>query len=97
MPPKSSIFSARAINQISEHSKVSPSQDFYAAFGDDGIGTIGTPTTINSGDMAGILMIAVQALEKQNREMKAENADLNARLETLARMTGGFAVSMKIE
>jgi len=33
--------------------------------------------------MAGILMIAVQALEKQNREMKAENADLKARLERL--------------
>src|SRR5262249_2773238 len=37
-------------------------QDFYAAFGHDEIGTVGTPTTINSGDMAGILMIAVQAL-----------------------------------
>ena len=79
MPPKSSIFSARAINQISEHSKVSPFQDFLAAFGNDGVGTIGTPTTINSGDMAGILMIAVQALEKQNR-------DLKARLERLAKL-----------
>ena len=61
-------------------------QDFFAAFGNDGIGTIGTPTTINSGDMAGILMIAVQALEKQNREMKAENSDLKARLERLERL-----------
>ncbi|MBI2989382.1 MAG: hypothetical protein HYY45_21700 [Deltaproteobacteria bacterium] len=52
---------------------------------------------INSGDMAGILMIAVQALEKQNREMKAENADLKARLERLERMIGGLAVSMKSE
>ena len=51
-------------------------QEFYAAFGNDGVGTIGTQTTINSGDMAGILMIAVQALEKQNRELRA-------RLETL--------------
>ena len=33
--------------------------------------------------MAGILIIAVQALEKQNREVKAENADLKARLERL--------------
>jgi len=40
-------------------------QDFFAAFGHDDIGTIGTPTTINSGDMQGILMIAVQALEKR--------------------------------
>jgi hypothetical protein len=40
-------------------------QDFFAAFGHDDIGTVGTPTTINSGDMQGILMIAVQALEKR--------------------------------
>ena len=33
--------------------------------------------------MAGILMIAVQTLEKQNREMKAENSDLKARLERM--------------
>ena len=58
-------------------------QDFFAAFGNDGVGTIGTPTTINSGDMAGILMIAVQALEKQNRDLKADNAGLKARLERL--------------
>ena len=54
-------------------------QDFFAAFGDDGIGTIGTPTTISSTDMAGILMIAVQTLEKQNR-------DLKERVETLERL-----------
>ena len=55
------------------------SQDFFAAFGNDGVGTIGTPTTIFSTDMAGILMIAVQTLEKQNR-------DLKKRVETLQRM-----------
>jgi len=54
-------------------------QDFFAAFGNDGIGTIGTPTTITSTDMAGVLMIAVQALTKQN-------ADLKARLEALERL-----------
>ena len=36
--------------------------------------------------MAGILMIGVQALEKQNREMKAENAELKARLERLEQL-----------
>ena len=61
-------------------------QDFFAAFGNDRIGTIGTPTTISSTDMGGILIIAVQTLEKQNREMKAENADLQARLEALERL-----------
>ena len=30
-------------------------QDFFAAFGHDGVGQIGTETTINSGDLAGIL------------------------------------------
>ena len=61
-------------------------QDFFAAFGNDGIGKIGTDTTINSGDMAGVLMIAVQTLEKQNREMKAENSELKARLERLEKL-----------
>jgi len=45
-------------------------QDFFAAFGRDAVGTIGTPTTITSGDLDGILMIAVQALEKR-RERRA--------------------------
>jgi len=43
-------------------------QDFFAAFGQDGVGQIGSETTINSGDLAGILMIAVQALEKRTAE-----------------------------
>ena len=51
-------------------------QDFYAAFGHDGVGQIGTETTINSGDMAGILMIAVQALEKRTAELKEKEAQI---------------------
>jgi hypothetical protein len=47
------------------------------------VGKIGTETTINSGDIAGILMIAVQALEKQNREKDAQIAALAARLEAV--------------
>ena len=47
--------------------------------------------------MAGILMIAVQALEKQNREMKAQNADLKARLERLERMIGSYTLAAKAE
>jgi hypothetical protein len=57
-------------------------QDFFAAFGHDGIGTIGTETTITSTDMDGILMIAAQALEKRTEALRAENADLKARLES---------------
>ena len=59
---------------------------FYAAFGHDGIGHIGTEVTINSGDMAGILMIAVQALEKCTAELKQKEARiavLESRLEAL--------------
>ena len=61
-------------------------QDFFAAFGHDGVGKIGTETTINSGDIAGILMIAVQALEKRTAELKekeAQIAAMAARLEAL--------------
>jgi hypothetical protein len=64
-------------------------QEFFGAFGDDGIGTIGTPTTITSTDMEGILMAAAQALEKrsvkqekrilkQNREMSSLRKEAEA-------------------
>jgi hypothetical protein len=53
-------------------------QDFYAAFGHDGIGTVGSETTINSGDMAGVLMIAVQALEMRTHELKEKDARIAA-------------------
>ncbi len=72
-------------------------QEFFGAFGRDAIGTIGTSTTINSGDMDGILMVAVQALEKRTVELgqekerltetvealKADNAELRAQLSTI--------------
>jgi hypothetical protein len=51
-------------------------QDFYAAFGHDEVGQIGTDTTINSGDLAGILMSAVQALEKRTAELKQKEAQI---------------------
>ena len=67
-------------------------QDFFAEFGRDAIGTIGTETTITSTDMDGILMIAAQALERRTIEhkkeieaMRGENADLRARVEALER------------
>jgi hypothetical protein len=61
-------------------------QDFFAAFGHDAVGQIGTETTINSGDLAGILMIAVQALEKRTAELRQKQAQiavLESRLEAL--------------
>ncbi|MBI5868027.1 MAG: tail fiber domain-containing protein [candidate division Zixibacteria bacterium] len=60
-------------------------QDFFAAFGHDGAGTCGDSVTINSGDMAGIMMIAIKALESRT----AENAELRARIEKLERLIEG--------
>jgi hypothetical protein len=71
-------------------------QDFFAAFGNDGVGAIGSPTTITSTDMNGVLMLAIQALGKenetfrtQNDAFKAENAELRARIEALERLVKG--------
>jgi trimeric autotransporter adhesin len=75
-------------------------QEFFAAFGHDAVGTIGTDKTINSGDVEGILMIAVQALEKRTEELdtlKAQNAELKARLEKLERASSSGVVVAKSE
>ena len=58
-------------------------QEFFAAFGNDGTGTVGTPTTINSGDQAGILMLAVQALEAENRGLQQDLQELRAAVNDL--------------
>jgi len=59
-------------------------QDFFAAFGHDDVGQIGTETTINAGDMAGILMSAVQALEKRTAELQQKEAQLAVQVQELA-------------
>jgi len=43
-------------------------QEFYHAFGHDGIGVCGNDTTLASADVDGINMIAIQALEKRSTE-----------------------------
>ncbi len=58
-------------------------QEFYAAFGHDCVGLSGDSVSINSGDMAGVMMIAIQTLEREKEQMKAENAALKARLSKL--------------
>jgi len=65
-------------------------QEFFAAFGRDGVGTIGSPTTLNSGDEAGILMVALQALERRT----AEVVELKARLEAAERGAAEFKSEM---
>ena len=81
-------------------------QDFFAAFGHDGVGQIGSETTINSGDMAGILMIALQALDKRTAELKQKQAQiavLESRLEALElrnnhsiQITAGKGISLML-
>ena len=41
---------------------------------------MGTDTTINSGDMAGIMMIAIQALAQRNAALEDRLADLEQAL-----------------
>ncbi len=71
-------------------------QDFYAAFGHDGLGQVGCDTLIYSHDFAGVTFAGVQALIRENEVLKArlnavenENAqikaDLSSRLHLLER------------
>jgi hypothetical protein len=53
-------------------------QEFYKAFGNDGIGKIGCDTLINSADIDGVMMIGLQALEKRSSVIIKENAELKA-------------------
>lgn len=62
-------------------------QDFYAAFGDDGLGKIGCDTLIYSHDLAGVTLSAVQALIQQNEVLKQENNRLKRRLDRTERET----------
>ncbi len=59
-------------------------QEFYAAFGHDGVGASGTPTTINSGDMAGVMLIAIQTLEKRTAEVETLKQTVTVLQEELA-------------
>ena len=61
-------------------------QDFFAAFGRDGVGTIGCDTLINQADFDGVNLIAIQALVRENETLKARLERLeaeNKRLTTL--------------
>jgi len=51
-------------------------QAFYRAFGNDGIGSIGSETTICATDINGINMIAIQALETRTAELKIKINEL---------------------
>ncbi|SDL25408.1 tail fiber domain-containing protein [Siphonobacter aquaeclarae] len=55
-------------------------QDFFAAFGHEGIGS---DTTINTVDIDGVNMAAIQALHKRTETLKSENNVLRAKLQKL--------------
>ena len=58
-------------------------QDFYAAFGKDKFGTFGTPTTINSGDMSGVMLAAIKELSTENEVMKTQISDQQRQIDLL--------------
>jgi hypothetical protein len=59
-------------------------QEWFAAFGRDGIGTIGNDTTLASADVDGVLCIAVQALEKRTAEIDKKTAELQQKTDEIA-------------
>ncbi|MCW5913168.1 MAG: tail fiber domain-containing protein [Chitinophagaceae bacterium] len=56
-------------------------QEFFAHFGNDGIGIIGNDTTVTSTDVDGVMFIAIQQLVKENESLKASLAQQNIALE----------------
>lgn len=55
-------------------------QDFYAAFHLDGVGN---DTTINTVDIDGVNMVAIQVLEKRTSQLQQENEQLKKQLEAV--------------
>ena len=51
-------------------------QEFFAAFGHDGVGVVGTDTTITTADIDGVMMIAIKALISENEVLKAKSEKL---------------------
>lgn len=65
-------------------------QDFYSAFGNDGVAQIGTDTTLSVIDLHGVAYLAIQGLEHRTantndrlKKLEQENAALRQELEAL--------------
>lgn len=58
-------------------------QEFFAAFGNDGIGIIGNDTTLATADVDGVTLIAVKTLVERTTTLSRENADLREELEAI--------------
>lgn len=63
-------------------------QDFYAAFGTDAMGTIGSPTTVNTNDMAGVTFSAIQQLTKENEDYKQQLQTLKEEIDQIRQQIG---------
>ncbi len=71
-------------------------QDFYAAFGHDGLGPIGCDTLINSHDFAGVTFAGVQALIRENEQLKAETKRLRAETQNFASLQAEMNIRLKL-
>jgi hypothetical protein len=58
-------------------------QDFFAAFGNDGIGVIGNDTTINAADFDGINFAAIKALVDRTEQLRQKDREMEALLRQL--------------
>jgi hypothetical protein len=58
-------------------------QDFFTAFGHDGVGTIGTDTTITSTDFDGINFAAIQALVERTEQLRQKDQQLEVKTREL--------------
>lgn len=64
-------------------------QDFFAAFGRDSYGTIGSDTAINQADLDGVTLVAIQALVEETDELQRMNDDLEMQLLKLRKVVSG--------
>jgi len=70
-------------------------QDFFAAFGRDGVGTIGHDKAINQADFDGVNLIAIQALIQKVEKLEAENKALRTQNETFGRETASLRADVE--
>lgn len=62
-------------------------QDFFARFGHDALGVIGSDTLLNSHDFTAITLSGVQALALENEQLKARISQLEReRSQTILRL-----------
>jgi hypothetical protein len=61
-------------------------QEIFALFGNDKLGRIGCDTLINSGDMDGIMLIMLQALNKRCEALQTTNQQLSLQLTAITKL-----------